>query len=85
MEKTNTDSDLDKTNIVEPSQVPKHPESNGNETKHSSSEDGIVKRNVPEAPEFQGKEKCGLEESRERIIETLNPSVSLKWIHPCVS
>ncbi|XP_034293299.1 chloride channel CLIC-like protein 1 isoform X2 [Pantherophis guttatus] len=76
MEKTNTDSDLDKTNIVEPSQVPKHPESNGNETKHSSSEDGIVKQNVPEAPEFQGKEKCGLEESRERIIETLNPSVS---------
>ncbi|XP_026556227.1 chloride channel CLIC-like protein 1 [Pseudonaja textilis] len=75
MEKTNTDSDLDKTNIVEPSQVPKHSESNGNGTKHSSSEDGIVKQN---APEFQGKENssCGLEEYtlEERVIETLNPS-----------
>ncbi|KAG8132727.1 putative Chloride channel CLIC-like protein [Naja naja] len=73
MEKTDTDSDLDKTNIVEPSQVLKHSESNGNGTKRSSSEDGIVKQN---APEFQGKENssCGLEESRERVIETLNPS-----------
>ncbi|KAM3839197.1 chloride channel CLIC-like protein 1 isoform 2-T2 [Vipera latastei] len=76
MEKTNTDSNLDKTNVVEPSQVQKHSENNGNEKKHSSSEDGIVKQNAPETPEMQGKENssCGLEESRERIIETLNPS-----------
>uniref|UniRef100_A0A8C5SUJ4 Chloride channel CLIC-like protein 1 n=1 Tax=Laticauda laticaudata TaxID=8630 RepID=A0A8C5SUJ4_LATLA len=73
MEETNTDSDLDKMNIVELSQVPKHSESNGNGTKHSSSEDEIVKQN---APEFQGKENssCGLEDYRERVIETLNPS-----------
>lgn len=86
MEKTNTDSNLDKTN-VEPSQVQKHSENNGNEKNHSSSEDGIVKQNAPETPELQGKENSSyrLEESRERIIETLNPSVSLKWIHSCVS
>ncbi|KAL7984853.1 hypothetical protein Chor_003423, partial [Crotalus horridus] len=87
MEKTNTDSNLDKTNLVDPSQAQKPSESNGNETKHSSSEDGIMKPNAPETPEIQGKENssCGLEESRERIIETLKPSVSLKWIHSCVS
>ncbi|XP_039185534.1 chloride channel CLIC-like protein 1 isoform X5 [Crotalus tigris] len=76
MEKTNRDSNLDKTNLVDPSQAQKPSESNGNETKHSSSEDGIVKPNAPETPEIQGKENssCGLGESRERIIETLKPS-----------
>ncbi|XP_032074180.1 chloride channel CLIC-like protein 1 isoform X2 [Thamnophis elegans] len=77
MEKTNRDSDLEKTNIVERSQVPKHSKSNGHKTKRGSSEDRVVRRRRnPKAPEFQGKENGsrGLEESRDRIIETLNPS-----------
>ncbi|XP_007434402.1 chloride channel CLIC-like protein 1 isoform X2 [Python bivittatus] len=76
MEKTNTDPNLDKTNLVEPSQVQKHSEGNENEAKHGGSEDTNVKQNALETTEFKRKESssCGLEESRERIVENLSPS-----------